>query len=116
MAATIFTVRPCFNDESIAYDNWQLIQIEETFEQSEKVNYVYFVYDSTSGEHKRACYSSKSKMIYGVDEYDLTIDDLEILIKFINLELYKKEDFKERIDNLDTCILLPEYIYSEIFY
>lgn len=116
MSATIFTVKPSFNDDSVAYDNWQLVQIEETYEQLEKVCYLYFVYDTINGEHKRACYSSKTKMIYGVDDYDLTIDDLEILIKFINLELYKKEDFKDRIDNLETCILLPEYIYSEIFY
>ena len=49
-------------------------------------------------------------MIYGIEDYDLTIDDLEILIKFINLKTYKTKEFADKlIVHLHQNIFIKTY-------
>ena len=116
MSTNIYCVKVNFVNED-TFDVWKVDSISyELDEATNRIYYIDFVYETEDGIYKEAKFSEESNMIYGIDDYDLSIDDLEILIKFINLKTYKTKEFADKLIITLNCTLTPEYIYKDIFY
>lgn len=116
MSVSLFCVKVNFSDDA-AFDLWKVVEISYELDiSSNKIYYVDFVYESEDGVSKKVKYSEESNMIYGIEDYDLTIDDIDILIKFINLNTYKTPEFTKKFINSLYCTLTPDYIYKNILY
>lgn len=114
MTAQVFCVKPEFVEEDEVYEMWCLTSIDIIKDGDDRF-YLDFEWNTIDGIHKEVRYSELTNMFYGIEEYDLTLDDLEILIKFINLQLYELQEFRFKVYDSNTTYLKPEYIYKNLY-
>lgn len=111
----IFAVK-VLHDSDIEFDHWLIdgIEVEKHEYQNDRI-YVYFTYKTEDGESKLLTYSDYTDMFYGIEDNEITATDLEVLIKFISLRLYKSNEFRKKVNLTPyNTALESEYIYKEI--
>ena len=82
---------------------WSIIEYDN--------GYITFEYKGNAGEYKNTMYSPESRMLYGIENYDLDIDDLLLLTTFLtNKSKYLTDDVIENIINLSYTLYI-DYEY-----
>lgn len=106
-----YKIVPVISDsDEVVYDHWKLVEMEPHYYDRVEYAYLYFDCVTVDGVSKRLTYSTYSRMIFGIEECDATIDDLEIIINFVNRKWFKTDEFQRNfINHVTECILYPEY-------